>query len=134
MSLREQLKAKNATLIKRRIITLPDSGIEVQVRGLMLGELHRITDAKGTAKQTATQIGLCLEDPVTGVPVYNVGSQEDINEIHGYSINDGTAVVNTSNELSGIGKAAIEEGKEISTPEKSSNTSSLSDSTPPSES
>lgn len=133
MSLRDDIKSKNATLLKRRTRTLPDSGLVVQIRGLMLGELHRITDCKGSAKQTATQIGLVLEDPNTNQPIYNVGSQDDLNEIHAFTINDGALIINTSNELSGIGKAAVAEGKENSEPEKSSSTSSPSDSASPSD-
>jgi hypothetical protein len=106
MGLKERIKEKSAGLVRRETITLPETGEEVQVRGLMFGEKERAAELKG-AKQSFTLIALVVEDPATGAPIWNANSQEDHDEIAGLHIADTDAIVEAMNRLSsGKEKAA----------------------------
>lgn len=128
MSLRETIRKKSASLVKRETVHLPDLDVDVQVRGLMLGEVNRITDQEGTGKQSATQIALSVEDPETSKPIWNANLHEDMEEIAGLTMNDAQLIITKGSNLSGIGKKAEEMGKETSSGGKNSSTSSRGDS------
>ena len=116
-------------MVRRRTEVLPDSGETVQIRGLILGEINRISD-QPSIRQSLYQIALSLEDPTTNQHIYNPNVLEDIQEIEAFSPRDGMHIVEVSNELSGLGKKAEEQGKEnySETEAKSSPTSSPSES------
>lgn len=133
MSLRDELKSASAALVKRRTITLPESGKVVEVRGLMLGQMNRVGEQKGQGKQVATQICSCMFDPDTGEQILNPGDANDIEIANGLSVRDGSLIIETCNELSGIGEAAAALGKATLATASASSTSSLSLSTSPSE-
>jgi hypothetical protein len=117
MSLRDRLKNKNPSLVKRVQVLLPDAQETVQVRSLMLGEKSRIGEKSGFAA-VATMIALGLEDPDTNQPMYNPNSLDDHNEIALYSGRDSDLIVETMMEISGmgekgkkeVGKASLESG------------------------
>lgn len=133
MSLRDNLKKKSASLVKRRTVTLPETQEEVEIRGLMMGQVNRVTDQKGQAKQVRMQIALSTFDPQTGEQVWNADHQPDAEEIDALPTPDGLLIVNVSNELSGIGEAAEALGKAISLPGSGDSTSSPTGSESPSE-
>lgn len=82
---------------------LPETGVEIQVRGMMFGEKERVAEATGF-KQSAMMIALTVEDPATGKPVWNPNTREDQDEIAALPINDTEAIVEVVNRLSGFDK------------------------------
>lgn len=100
-SLREQLKARSADLVRRETVTLPDCGLAVQVRGLMAGEVRRAGEAKRSAD---VQVALSAEDPATGAPIWNPNSLPDLDEIASLSTVDVATLLEASNRLSGMAK------------------------------
>lgn len=103
MSLRAAIKSKSAGLVKREKVTLPECGVEVQVRGLMAGEAKRVGDAKDF-KQMAIMIALGVEDPETGQPIWNANVLPDVQELEAMSPVDVAFLVKHINRLSGLGK------------------------------
>lgn len=101
MSLKEQLKTKSASLVRRETLTLPETGLEVQVRGMMFGEKERVAEHAGF-KQSAMMIALTVEDPSTGKPIWNANAAEDQQEIAGLPIADTVAIVEAIGRLSGF--------------------------------
>jgi hypothetical protein len=97
--LKGRIKAKAAGLVRRETITLPETGEDVQVRGLMFGEKERAAELSG-AKQSFTLIALVVEDPATGKPIWNANAQEDHDEIAALPIADTDAIVEAMNRLS----------------------------------
>lgn len=114
-SLRDQIRAKSASLVRRERLVLPEAGIEVQVRGLMSGEAQRAGQAKRSAD---VQVALCVEDPATGKFVWNPNSLDDLDEIAALHTVDQAAILDLCNELSGLGKLQqyLERRKSSSTP------------------
>lgn len=99
MGLKEQLAAKSAELVKREKITLPECGVEVQVRGLMAGEVER---SGAHPRAIDYQAALSVEDPATGKNIWNPGSLEDLDQIAALHTVDRTVIIQKSNELSGM--------------------------------
>jgi hypothetical protein len=99
--LRAQIKAKSASLVRRETVLLPECGMEVQVRGLMAGEVRRCGEHK---RSSDVQVALSVEDPATSKPVWNANSLDDLNEIAALHSVDLATIVDTSNRLSGLGK------------------------------
>lgn len=124
-SLKEQIKSKSAGLVQRETVTLPECGIEVQVRGLMAGEVQRAGQAKRSAD---TQVALSAEDPKTGKNIWNPNDLNDLDEIAALHSVDLATLLEASNRLSGMDKL----GKMFSPQTKSGSSSSPSDSTGPS--
>lgn len=125
MSLKEKLATRSADLVKRKKITLPECGIEVQVRGLMAGEVRRSGEHKRSAD---VQIALSVEDPETGKAVWNANVLEDLDAIAAMHTVDQAVLLKESNELSGMDKL----GKLFSPLSENGNSSSLSSSAAPS--
>lgn len=101
MSLRDRIRDKSAGLVQREVITLPECGEKVQVRGLMAGEVQRAGEHK---RSTHVQIALSTEDPETGKPIWNPNSLEDLDEIAGMHSVDVAFLADASNRLSGLDK------------------------------
>lgn len=101
MSLREQIKSRSAGLVQRETVTLPECGVTVSVRGLMAGEVRRVSDAK---RPNDVQIALSAEDPDSGKPIWNANNLEDLDEIAGLHTVDAAVLLDASNRLSGIEK------------------------------
>lgn len=99
MSLREKLNTRSAELVKRERVTLPESGLEVQVRGLMQGEVRRSGEH---ARATAMQIAFSVEDPETGNLVWNPTDAGHLDEIDGLHTIDSAVILEASNRLSGM--------------------------------
>lgn len=99
MSLKEQLHSKAASLLRRETITLPVTGLDVQVRGMMFGEKERIAELTGF-KQSATMLALCVEDPATGKPLWNPAAREDHDQIAALPIEDSEEIVQAIGRLS----------------------------------
>jgi hypothetical protein len=123
MSLKDRLKQKNGSLVKREVINLPDSGERVQCKALMLGDRSRIGEKKGFSS-IATMLALSLEDPDTGQLLYNPNSLDDHNEIALFSGPDSDLIVDTVLRISGMTKEAKEELGKASEESESSSSSS----------
>lgn len=124
-SLRDQIRARSAELVKREKVTMPKSGVEVQVRGLMVGEVRRAGDHKRPAD---VQIALSVEDPETGKQVWNPNDLNDLDEIAALHAVDAATLLRMSDRLSGM----AELGKMQSPPTENGSSSSLSSSAEPS--
>lgn len=98
MSIREQIKERSAGLVLREAVTLPECGIEVQVKGLMSGEAERAGNAK---RPTDVQVALGTEDPATGKLIWNPNSREDLDEISGLHMADKATLLKAIDRLSG---------------------------------
>jgi hypothetical protein len=125
MSLKDAIRSKSAGLVKRETVTLPQCGEQVQVRGLMAGEMRRAGESK---RSVAVQVALSAEDPETGKPIWNPNDLNDLNaidELHGVDL---FTLLMASNRLSG----ADELGKLLSPPSENGSSSSLSSSPEPS--
>lgn len=120
MSLREQIRARSAELVERGRVTLPEAGIEIQVRGLMAGEVRRSGEHK---RPDDVQIALSAEDPATSKPIWNANSLDDLEEIAALHPVDYATLVRKSNELSGVDRL-----KKLFSPPTKNSTSSSSDS------
>lgn len=103
MSIRAAIKSASAGLLKREKHTLPECGVEVQIRGLMAGETHRAGEAKGF-KQVAIMVALAVEDPETGQPIWNANNLDSVQEIEALSPVDMAFLTKQINRLSGGGK------------------------------
>lgn len=99
MSLKEQIKARSAELVRRERVTLPEAGIEVQVRGLMAGEARRSGEHKRSAD---VQIALSVEDPATGKQIWNPNDLNDLDEIASLHTVDVATILEVGNRLSGM--------------------------------
>lgn len=99
MSLKEQLAARSAELVRRERVTLPMAGLEVQVRGLMAGEARR---SGSHARTEDVQIALSTEDPATGKPIWNANVLEDLDAIAALHTADQATIIKKGNELSGM--------------------------------
>lgn len=100
MGLRDQIRTRSAELVRRERVTLPEAGIEVQVRGLMAGEVRR---AGEHARSTDVQLALSVEDPETGQQLWNPNNLPDLDEIAALHPVDSVTLLIASNRLSGIG-------------------------------
>lgn len=125
MSLREQIRARSAELVERGRVTLPEAGIEVQVRGLMAGEVNRIRESK---RADDVQIAISVEDPATGKPVWNPNKLDDLEEIAALHVVDAAVLLSAGNRLSGIDRLK----KHFSPPTENGSSPSPSDSDGPS--
>jgi hypothetical protein len=104
-SLRETLNEKSRALVKRKIVTLPQTGVKVTVRTLMSGDMQRVNAAAEQDRGSA-MVAYAVEDPDNpGVPLYNWNLLPDRDEIATWHIDDTTAVVEAHNELMGIAEA-----------------------------
>jgi hypothetical protein len=104
-SLRETLNEKSKALVKRKVITLPQTGVKVTVRTLMSGDMQR-ANAAAEQDRGSAMVAYAVEDPDNpGVPLYNWNLLPDRDEIATWHIDDMTAVVNAHNELMGIAAA-----------------------------
>ena len=102
MSLRETINEKSKALVKRKIITLPQTGLKVTVRTLMSGDMQR-ANAAGDADRGSAMVAYAVEDPDNpGVPLYNWNLLPDRDELATWHIDDMTAVVTAHNELMGL--------------------------------
>lgn len=99
MSLKEQIKSKSAGLVRRETVTLPECGVEIQVRGLMKGEVQRAGEHK---RSTDVQIALSCEDPATGKGIWNPNDHNDLEEIAALHTVDAAVILEASNRLSGM--------------------------------
>lgn len=124
-SLREQIKARSADLVKREKVKLPESGVEVQVRGLMAGEVRRSGEHKRSAD---VQIAISVEDPETGKQLWNPNDLHCLDEIAGLHSVDVATILEVSNRLSGMDRL----GKMASPPNESGSSLSLTPSAEPS--
>lgn len=103
MSLKSRIAEKSKALVQRKTVTLPRSGEEVTVKGLMSGEYQRVNAAPEVVRGEVLAC-LCLEDPATpGVLLLNVNDQADRAIAAGLHIDDMTAIVEEHNRLAGIG-------------------------------
>lgn len=125
MSLKDKIASKSAGLVKRELVTLPECGEQVQVRGLMAGEVKRAGDHK---RSTDVQVALSTEDPETGKPIWNANDLHDLDAIGGLHSVDLFTIVEASNRLSGMDKL----GKLFSPPSENGSSSSPSSSDAPS--
>lgn len=123
MGLREDLKTASLAAIERELVTLPKTGLVVQVRGLMFGELSRIGKAADGKGDTLT-IALAVEDPATNELLWNPNALDSANEIVLLHGSDVRLLIETINRLSGVD----EEGNEST----SDSTGSISPSDGPS--
>lgn len=128
MSLKEQIKSRSAELVKREKVTLPELGIEVQVRGLMAGEVRRAGESKRSAD---VQIAISVEDPNTGQQIWNPNDLTDLDAIAGLHSVDMATLILASNRLSGMDRME-KLGKTISPPTDSGSSSSPNPSVEPS--
>lgn len=122
MSLKDRLRQKSDALVRREDVTLPRTGERITVRGLMAGEQLRCAELTG-AKQTATMIALCVEDPDTKRPLWNAHAAEDHENIGALHSDDLTAILNAITGLSGMGKEGQEAAKNSEATESSSSSS-----------
>jgi hypothetical protein len=125
---REQLKQKNAAMVRREVIYLPKAEMEVQARGLMAGELRR---ASGSKYGSDMLIALGTEDPDTGTLMWDPNTLEHLEEIGRLHPVDSVVLVTAINRLSGgeeLGKLA----REMDAAAELSSSSSLSVSAAPS--
>lgn len=99
MSLREQIKTRSADLVKRERVTLPESGVEVQVRGLMAGEVRRCGEHK---RGSDVQIALSVEDPESGKAIWNPNDLNHLDEVAALHTVDTAVILAASNRLSGM--------------------------------
>lgn len=99
MGIRDEIRSKSAALVKRERITLPECGVEVQVRSLMSGEAQRAGESKRSGD---VQVAIGTEDPETGQPIWNPNSREDLDEIAGLHAVDKAVLMKAINDLSGM--------------------------------
>lgn len=99
MSLKDRLDSKSAGLVRRETITLPATGEEVRIRGMMFGEKERVAELSGF-KQSATMIALCVEDPTSGDAVWNANDLKDHQRIAKLPIADTNAMAEAIQRLS----------------------------------
>jgi hypothetical protein len=111
MGLREDLKAASLASIERETITLPKTGLVVQIRGLMFEELSRIGKLKGWKSDT-TMVALAVEDPATGELLWSPNALDDANEIGMLHGRDVRLIIDTINRLSGVDEEGNESGSE----------------------
>lgn len=101
-SFRERQSEKNKALIKRKPVTLPETGEKIVVRTLMGGDLMRIR-ALGEAEQGIATIAFAVEEPEKpGVPVYNWNDLTHRQEIAEWHPKDMEAVVTAHNDMMGV--------------------------------
>ena len=100
-TLRDQIKSKSAGLVRRETVRLPECGLEVQVRGLMAGEVQRCGQSKRSGE---VQVALSTEDPATGKFIWNPNTLQDLDEIATLHPVDYTTLIEASNRLSGLEK------------------------------
>lgn len=99
MSLREEIKTASAGLVKRESVLLPECGVTIQVRGLMVGEVQRAGNAKRSGD---VQVALSAEDPASGKQIWNPNDLTDLDEIAAMHSVDVAVIVEASNRLSGM--------------------------------
>jgi hypothetical protein len=108
MSIKDKL-AQSSSNLRREKVTLPRSGVEVQIRELVFGDLDRASYAKPELKNRGL-IAAAVEDPETGKPVWDAKDYNDMEAIAALAKEDAEAILEAINRVSGIG----EEGKENS--------------------
>lgn len=96
--LKAEIAARSRALVKREVITLPDAGVRVQVRGMMAGEIRRTMEAK---RSEDVQIAIACEDPDTGEQIWNPNDFNDLEAIAALSAVDQAVLLMASNRLSG---------------------------------
>ena len=97
---REQLRQRNREIVQREPVTLPESGLQVVVKGLMAGEVRRSGEHKRSAD---AQIALSTELP-SGEPIWDPTIREDLDEIAALHTIDQATILQISNRLSGMDK------------------------------
>lgn len=99
MTLKEQIASRSAGLVLREKVVLPECGLEVQVRGLMAGEVRRAGESKRSAD---VQVALSTEDPETNKLLWDPGNVLDLNAIAELHSVDLFTILQASNRLSGM--------------------------------
>lgn len=121
---REQLRQRNREIVQREPVTLPESGLQVVVKGLMAGEVNRVSTHK---RQGDAQIALATELP-SGELIWDAEVKEDLDEIAGLHTVDQATLIQVINRLSGMEKL----GKLLSQKDVSGSSSSPTNSGEPS--
>jgi hypothetical protein len=98
-ALRDQIAAASAAGVERERVVLPKSGLEVQLRGLLAGEVAR---AGKSDRKADVLIALAMEDPADNEPMFNANDRNDLDAIAAMSTVDHTIAVDVINRLSGI--------------------------------
>src|SRR4051812_23017765 len=85
--------------IKREKLTLP-SGVEIQVRGMLLGEMERLNNMPDN-RRLSGMIALLVEDPDTSEPIYNAGDNADLEAIRALGQDDANTIMEAIGRLNG---------------------------------
>lgn len=116
MSIRDQIRQKSAALVRSECVALPDMGVEIEVRGMMLGERNRVMgegyDKDGRpvpSKLYPLLVALTCYDPSSGKQVWNPNVLEDRQEIEAMPGPTVDEIVAVALRLSGMDKDAPKE-------------------------
>jgi hypothetical protein len=116
----DQLHNKSLALVKREVITLPESGMRVVVRSLMSGDMLRV-NAMSDDLQALAMFAFATEDPDNpGRPIANWNTQEDRDKLAAVHVRDLTAVGEAHTRVSG----GATKGAEKNSPEGGSSSTS----------
>jgi hypothetical protein len=129
MSIRDELKAKSATLTRTK--EFEAGGQELMAMGLMTGERNRLLEESrkssgdpNIAKMNPRLIAMCIRSR-SGEVVWNVNDLNDLAEIDGLDPEITEPMTQAANFVNGWGEDAVKAGKENSkAPKTSSNSSS----------
>jgi hypothetical protein len=120
-NLRNKLKARSESMIQREEFDL--HGDTYLAVGLMTGGKNRVQNecfdlttgqVRDLAKFTQLVIAMCIHDPASGKPVYNVNDQLDRQEIDALAPEDSEALLTPALRVCGWGKEAVKVGKPAS--------------------
>lgn len=130
-SIREKTKAASAKYVREEAVTV--DGIEYLAIGLVSGEKNRLRQETrvgediNVAKFSPRLIAMCICDPETRKPIWNVNDLNDLQEIDGLDENITRPLGEAATKVCGWGADAVKEGKDAS---KTPITSSVSSSPP----
>ena len=108
MSLQEELHQRSLALVKRRPLTLPETGVKIVVRSLMSGDALR-AEAAGDAQRGHAIFAFAVEDPaIPGKPMYNWNDQTHRDQLAALHPNDLRAVIAEVTDMMGVDTASAE--------------------------
>jgi hypothetical protein len=100
MGLPKEWAEKLDAMVERETVTMP-MGLTVVVRGLTIGDSQR-----ASAHQRGTEMLIALAtDRAEGGQMWDPNNADDLNEIAKLPMEDGMAILNVLNRLSGVGEA-----------------------------